>query len=254
MMAKRGLAVPASVDKQHLLAASIAGRTPDMVAVWAPGLALDVSVVRDLVALDIQPLVYAQTARWGATDILAGHYDAEIDAFAHKLIQFGRIIVRVNQEANGPGLRAEWNTWPEATYIAVWRYIERRIHAIAPDVRLAYCITWRGKDHRDDFARWYPGHDACQIVGFDSYVTNPIQRPSRIWPVAIRTIRETTPSKPIWVFEAGVSRWVPFRGRKLREMQRVEGLEGVVYMDMDLEHYGARHRWALNERLRRLWR
>ena len=254
---KLGIAIPESVTDQHLLGAAIDARPvkPDAVAVWAQGLVLDIEGVRALRACGIQPLVYAQTARWSAESILSGQHDIDIDTLAMNLSVFAPdTIVRLNQEPNGPGLRADWNLWSPETFISVFRYISTRIHAIAPDVRMAYCIAWRGKDYADDFRRWYPGNYACQVVGFDAYVTSPIQRPSRIWPAAIRTIRETTPSKPIWVMEAGVSRWVPFRGRRLREMRRVQGLAGIVLMDMRIEHYGKIHDWELNERLRRLWR
>ena len=254
-MTLTGLAIPESVTDQSRLGAAIDARPvkPDVVAIWAQGLRLDAKAWREARDRGIEAIVYAQTARWPAELILSGFHDTEIDRLAIDLMGTDT-IVRLNQEANGPGLRAEWNTWSPETYIAVFRYISDRIRYIAWDAQMAYCITWRGlRKGRDDFARWYPGHDACQIVGFDSYVTNPIQRPSRIWPVAIRTIRETTPTKPVWVFETGIARGIPFRGRRLREMLAVPGLAGVVVMDMDLMHHGVPHLWALNERLRRLW-
>jgi len=248
---RHGISLPESVANPHLIGAAIdrLPARPNVVAVWANHLTLDAKAltgIRQCKARGIGVVIYAESNRpMTYAAILAGDHDATIDGLARELLKFGRIIVRLDQEPNGsfgaPWTEAEGVT-PE-TYIAGWTYMSERIRAIAPEARMAFCITWRGLKHADDFARLYPG-DACQVVGFDSYIKSARVRLPRIWTSARRTIRKTT-GKPIRVFEWAIEKGVPHRPRIMRSTSEVKGIEAAMYFDIDLMHRGVPHRWSM---------
>jgi hypothetical protein len=254
---KLGISLPASVNNQHRLGAGIDALPfrPDAVAIWSRGFALDSHALGFLRQRGLWPVIFVEADGIPADRFLDGSLDERIDALA-KFIPMGS-IVRLLQEPNSKGLGATWCEWPPETYIAVFRYLSERIRAIRPSVRIAYCPVWRGPNNASDFKRWWPGDDAAQIVAFDTYARRPAQRIPNIWHAARGTFRRFTKA-PIWVMEFGIARGVRGRGRWLRDLRYVRGIEGAIYFDIDLASIGELgdrqgHAWSMGPAMKRTY-
>lgn len=254
---KYGVALPESVHDQHLLGDAVDRFTqraakPDFVPIWCRDRIWPASVIAELQQRDVKPMIYMTSQGWTYQDILAGDHDGELTAFAIDAAQYGkRIVVRWDQEPNSD-FGQPWADEPPARYIATFRHVSVLIRAIAPDVRMFYCPSWRGRHHLGDFERYYPG-DAAQVVGFDAYVRDPNPRPlRRRWKRPLRLLRGIAPGTPIIIGEFGMLRGLKRRRRWLRSLGRVRGVETAVYFDIDLPHRGVR--WSMGKGMRRAWK
>ena len=86
----------------------------------------------------------------------------------------GRSIVRIGWEANGDWFR--WNATARTApqYVAAFRHIVGVLRSVAPDLVIDFDISCgvplRGqKDRLAALTELYPGDDAVDIVGCDTY-------------------------------------------------------------------------------------
>jgi hypothetical protein len=195
--------------------------------------------------------VLAGNAAVPFADIVAGTWDAYIDAFAAACAAFGkRVIVRFAHEGNAP-----WFPWAigkagntAANCRAAHRYVHDRVRPIAPQVAFFWCpmAPKAGYVPLEDL---YPGNAWCQFVGFDSYQWSGSQgqHPVDQWQPSIRALRDLTGGgKPIIVGETGVrSSGDPdhgdFRRAWLRDGFRAAQAEwpilaAILYFDVDVRN------------------
>lgn len=201
----------------------------------------------------VEPMVYMTTSGVAYEDIIAGLWDDHLESWGRQVAAIGQpLVLRLDQEPNG-AWAAPWSLADPTLYRRMFGHVERAIRSYggARNVRMLYCPVWRGRDRADDFERYYPG-DACQLVGFDSYAREDEPIPlARRWRAPLETLRRLTPDKGVVVGEYGILRGIAGRRRWLRGLREVDGIETAVYMDMDLDHLGRRHLWALSPGMRR---
>lgn len=104
----------------------------------------------------------ADGRRDGWADVAEGRYDTRIAGWAAGCAGLGRrlVVVLGHEPEDDPGDPAE--------YRAAWRRFATIFRREAPDVRLCWIPT--AETFRLGRAeRWYPGDDACDLVGADGY-------------------------------------------------------------------------------------
>ena len=108
--------------------------------------------------------------------IVNGEHDWVYHKIAGDLVTEGRgrSIVRIGWEANGDWFR--WNATARTAreYVAAFRHIVDVLHSVAPDLVIDFDISCgvplRGQKNRlAALTELYPGDDAVDIVGCDTY-------------------------------------------------------------------------------------
>jgi beta-mannanase len=105
-------------------------------------------------------------------DILAGRYDATIDAFCGVVGSMrSPVWLRWGHEMESRSDRYPWAGWWPPNYIAAYRHIVARCRQSAPDAK--YVWSPRGDA---DLADYFPGRDYVDIVGVSLYGLQSYQR------------------------------------------------------------------------------
>ena len=227
-----GLAIAECVepDTDILLRALDARPTmPHLLLIWVrwdreqERFRLDPRLLRELQARDVEPVLSIETTGLRYEDILAGRYDCQLRVLGAKA---DGCVARVDQEPMSKGLAPDWYRHPR--YVPTFGRVSGLLRDEG-DVRVAYCTT----AVVEAMAEFYPGDDACQVVGFDLFSR---KEDDPLPPVAcrprVRELDRIAPGKPRWVFETG--RLIGRRGRApwLGSWQEVEGIEAVMFFDM----------------------
>ena len=108
--------------------------------------------------------------------IVQGEHDWVYRKVARDLVREGRgrSIVRIGWEANGDWFRWDATNRTADQYVAAFRHIVAVLHSVAPDLVIDFDISCgvplRGQhDRMAALTRLYPGDDAVDIVGCDTY-------------------------------------------------------------------------------------
>ncbi|WP_285905808.1 glycoside hydrolase family 26 protein [Pseudodesulfovibrio pelocollis] len=199
-----------------------------------------------------------------AREILDGHWDEYIDAFAVSARDSGgRIILRFAHEMNlmryhWGGDRSEYGPESPARYRAMFRHIRDRFRLHGADnVLFAFCPNAESLPHPvRDGADWntassyYPGDDAVDVLGMDGYnwgTTFTMQEHgwdsrfmafAEIFSPLYEELRALAPHKPVVVFETATvaeggdkTAWIEDAVNTARNW----GLAGLCWFDADKE-------------------
>lgn len=210
----------------------------------------------------IEPAIFAHSAgapRWsshGYEAILAGKRDEALEAWGIAAAAYGRhLVLRWDQEMNGG---FPWSDRDPRQYQAVFRHVSRRIREVAGarNVKLYFCPSARRNEKGLDLIEsYYPGDDACQVVGFDGYSRQERWLPlAATWDPLIERLRRMS-GRPIVVGEFGRRIDLPQRAAWLASLREVQGVAAAVYFDMDLTHFEApAHHWRMSGPMRAVYR
>lgn len=277
-MTRDGIALVQSFTHTDLGAALDAlPRLPDIVPVWARGLQVDRCALDAVRAKGCEPYVYATThglngrvvfassgdqpAEQRKLDddiypaILRGEHDETIRAFARSLPE--GTVVRLDPEPNSDP-RAHWQRVAPGNYWQTWRHMYHVLKAERSDLRLMWCLTWRGlaKANRD-WLDYLPGPLHVDIVAWDVY-----------WNEADWYAKGNTPSKrlarildftrqrwsgPVSIAETGVRRGAGHRRPWLRDIDTVKGYEAIVHYAMKSPEEGPDKDYRWNKKMWRAW-
>jgi hypothetical protein len=227
-----------------------AGR-PDLVPIWVRGFQLDRALVRGIRERGIEPVLFVETPSQPnmAWTIVNRFLDDTLRLLA---CQVGDgTVVRVNQEGNADW-GAPWQQWDAETQIAVFRHISEVMRSEA-DVRMWYCPQGRQRARIDELQEYYPGNEACQLVGFDMYSDDEAARfPPDQWMRSVEWCRAT--GKPVWVGETGRRNGLTRRAEWLRSIPEA-GVDAAIVMDMlALRPDGGHDDWTWSAAMRRSFR
>jgi hypothetical protein len=206
---------------------------------------LDPELVKAVQDRGIQPVLFVESTGASYVDILRGEHDTELHYLGCRIGKIGGLITRWDQEPNGTGLGAAWQT-PEskALYVQVFRHVSQILRADS-DARLFYCPVGRQKNGVDEYRTYYPG-DGCQIVGFTMFSrTNEARRPQDQVRASVEEFQRLAPGKPIIWGEAGRAADTDNRSRWLRDMNNVTGLYASLIFDLLVQDNQDDWRWNL---------
>jgi mannan endo-1,4-beta-mannosidase len=151
------------------------------------------------------------------SNIIAGQYDAYIEATAKRIAKLGcPIALRFDQEVNG-----YWYPWGETTtgmpgtpdsraqlYIKMWRHVWRIFNNVgATNVIWVWSPNFQSATHHGlpDLSASYPGDKYVDWVGIDGYYYNdPNQTFDGLFGSTMSQLRQTAPNKPWLIAETGV--------------------------------------------------
>ena len=199
-----------------------------------------------------------------ADDIIAGKYDAYIDAVARVLKEYnGPVMIRLAHEMNlqqyhwGMGDAARYSLEGAFAYQKLYRAIVRRVRKITGsdgNVKFIFnpnheSVPFNQKEHAwNTLKNYYPGGEFVDVVGLDSYNWGDTVRtpewnsswktPEELLSAAVKELREVAPGKPIYIFEAASVGDDPQKEAWLSQMLQYiskEGLYGLTWFHVDKE-------------------
>ncbi len=203
-----------------------------------------------------------EAIKYSNNSIANGSFDTFFDNFAASASAYGKpVVVRYAWEMNGTwfpwspySLNGNGKTYydmgntPE-NYVSAWRHVYSKIKSKAPNVLFYWCFN-EVKGVNDYLARFYPGNNYVDFVGFDSYNTYPLGGNnltlSEEYKGSIEATRQivsgsTTKlsTKPIVVGETGLVVNNADRANKLNYntiYNNYADLASIIYFDLDVDH------------------
>jgi hypothetical protein len=158
-------------------------------------------------ANDLTPVISWGTNGIPLRDVIAGHYDAYLDASAQEVKAYGsRVYIRLDWEMNGT-----WSGWnpaqqpagtTPATFVAFWRHVVARFRTDG-----ATNVRWIWSPNVDDghrsMAPFYPGSDVVDMVGLDGYNKGDLSWAGfgQIFQPSYHEVTAVAPGKPVMIAE-----------------------------------------------------
>ena len=175
---------------------------------------------------------------WGGTPdtlaIIAGRYDAMIQARAEAIKRLGRpVLLEFRHEMDRPDLQSSVHS--PADYIAAWDHVRAIFAAVGADnVGWVWCPTAQG--FADGRAQaYYPGDSEVNWIGVDAYSASPLQPLSSV----VRPFLDWASHhpKPILIGEFGVRRdpqgWAAWLAQVGQFARRDPQVKSLAYFDAD---------------------
>jgi hypothetical protein len=219
------------------------GRAPDLLPVWAARSPhdrerwpLDRRLLDRIAEAGIRVIAYVESTGLRYADITDGKHDA---AIARLGCHAEGLDVRFDQEADGTGLKAQWQT-PEGREL----YAETFAHVAEILHQYGCRMIWSPVQPQRAFDMGlYPGPDAVDVMGFTNFTrSEEAKLPSRRWARYEAECRTLAPDKPVMVTECGIEVGVPRRPAYIRDLANVT-VDAACVFDMPVPN-GDRWEWS----------
>lgn len=232
---------------------AVAGRVPDLAPVWSRGIGpsgerwpVDRHLLAGIRRRGIIPVIYAESTGVPYRDILGGLRDMDLRLLGSRAAGLG---VRWDQEPDGDGLGADWQTRDaRALYAETFAYVEAILRDEG-DCRLIWSPVF---PERAASMGLFPGPEHVGIMGFTRFSRLPSGKlPPDQWRRSAAESRALAPGRPVWVTETGRIAGLPRRSKWLVTVPDAD-VDAAVIFDMLI---GAPHAddWRWSASMYRTW-